>query len=189
MQQMMSSMGSMDPGMMQQQMRMMQNMSPADMERMSQQVGSMDPTTLASQAEQAQKMLSSQQKYILEVCLLPAGCSAGMGSCDVPAAQLQQQCNSTVTDMSDYLSVRSRWDMPAALPVVLNVTMCMQLQGSKMLKTDGNKLVADGESTQFPCIKQRHTVSMHPAAAHSFHASSSGTQFPCIKQQHTVVMH
>jgi hypothetical protein len=80
MQQMMSSMGNMDPGMMQQQMRMMQNMSPADMERMSQQVGSMDPTTLASQAEQAQKMLSSQQKYILDVSLRLAGCSAASDS-------------------------------------------------------------------------------------------------------------
>jgi phage FluMu protein gp41 len=70
MQQMMSSMGNVDPGMMQQQMRMMQNLSPADMERMQQQVGSMDSTTLASQAQQAQKMLSAQQKYVLDVSVL-----------------------------------------------------------------------------------------------------------------------
>lgn len=67
MQAMMSSMGNMDPGMMQQQMRMMQNMSPADLQRAQQQMDSMDPNTFASQAEHAQKMLSAQQKYVLDV--------------------------------------------------------------------------------------------------------------------------
>jgi hypothetical protein len=69
MQAMMSSMGNMDPGLMQQQMRMMQNMSPADLQRAQQQMSGMDPSTLASQAEQAQKMLSAQQKYVLDVSL------------------------------------------------------------------------------------------------------------------------
>lgn len=67
MQAMMSTMGNMDPGLMQRQMQMMQNMSPAEMQRMQQEVGRMDPATLASQAEQANKMLSAQQKYVLDV--------------------------------------------------------------------------------------------------------------------------
>lgn len=67
MQQMMSAAGGMDPAVMQQQMRMMQNMSPADMERAKQQIDSMDPSTIASQAQEAQKVLSAQQKYIFDV--------------------------------------------------------------------------------------------------------------------------
>ena len=74
---MMSTMNGMDPALMQQQMRMMQNMSPADMQRMQQQMGSMDPTTLASQAEQAQKMMSAQQKYIVDVSETLNQCQLG----------------------------------------------------------------------------------------------------------------
>jgi hypothetical protein len=81
MQQMMSSMGNMDPGLIQQQMRMMQNMSAADMERMQQQAASMDASTMASQAQQAQKMMSAQQKYVLDVSLL---------HCSVPLRSKQQ---------------------------------------------------------------------------------------------------
>lgn len=80
MQAMMSSMGNMDPGLMQRQMEMMKNMSPADMQRMQQEVGRMDPATLASQAEQANKMLSAQQKYILDV--------SPVGRCTTPECLL-----------------------------------------------------------------------------------------------------
>lgn len=76
MQQMMSTMGNVDPGLLQQQMRMMQNMSPADMERAQQQMSSMDPNTLARQAEQAKNMMSAQQKYVLDVSALEyRGCT------------------------------------------------------------------------------------------------------------------
>jgi hypothetical protein len=40
------------------------------------------------------------------------------------------------------------WGLSAALSMVQNSVLCMRMQGSKMLKTDGNKLVAEGESTQ-----------------------------------------
>jgi len=72
---MMSAAGGMDPAVMQQQMRMMQNMSPADMERAQRQMDSMDASTLASQAQEAQKVLSAQQKYIFDV----SGGSSGTG--------------------------------------------------------------------------------------------------------------
>lgn len=75
MQAMMSSMGNVNPSMMQQAMQQMNNMSPADVEAMKRQVNGMDPATLASQAQEAQKMMSAREKYVLNVSLLRSPCS------------------------------------------------------------------------------------------------------------------
>jgi hypothetical protein len=67
MQAMMSSMGNVNPSMMQQAMQQMNNMSPADLESMKRQVNGMDPAALASQAQEAQKIMSAREKYVLDV--------------------------------------------------------------------------------------------------------------------------
>lgn len=67
MQQMQSMMGSMSPAMMQEAMRAMQGATPADLERARQQMAQTDPATLASQAQEASKMLSARQQYVINV--------------------------------------------------------------------------------------------------------------------------
>ncbi|KAF6265916.1 hypothetical protein COO60DRAFT_769299 [Scenedesmus sp. NREL 46B-D3] len=66
MQAMMSGMGGMNPGMMQEAMQQMNNMSPADMAAMKRQVDGMDSAALASRAQEAQKMMSAREKYVLD---------------------------------------------------------------------------------------------------------------------------
>lgn len=135
-QAMMSSMGNMDPGLMQQQMRMMQNMSPVDLQRAQQQMSGMDPNTLASQAEQAQKMLSAQQKYALDVSVCEgvwpvAGKAATATTC--------AHCLSW-----DLLGQSTCDTVTRRLLASTCVLLGCGLQGSNMLKADGNKLHAQG---------------------------------------------
>jgi hypothetical protein len=67
MQQMMASMGSIDPAMLASTQAAMGSMSPAQMQQMSAQMAAMSPDALAQQAQQASSMMAGQQTYVLNV--------------------------------------------------------------------------------------------------------------------------
>lgn len=67
MQEMMRSMGDINPDMMKQAMQQMQGMPPEEFARASEQMKGMDPADIARQAAQVRQQLSSQQQYILNV--------------------------------------------------------------------------------------------------------------------------
>lgn len=170
MQAMMSSMGNMDPGLMQQQMCMMQNMSPADLQRAQQQMSGMDPSTLASQAEQAQKMLSAQQKYVLDVSV----CGQWQGG-----QLLQRHAPTACPGIKGGVGGGVTRRLLAFTCVLLGCG----LQGSNMLKADGNKLHAQGTGSTAAAAGSPHLgMQLRPVPST---ASRSTQQGACMTHHRT----